>query len=220
MLKKTVSLVIFCIILFSSLSFSLSAANYELDTDSASVGAYYLYNFENSLCMAEYGADDVISPSATVKMMTACIALESGVDMDKLITVTGEMLDGVSGRKMYLQAGDRLTFLDLIYATVCGGYNDAAAVLALSVSPSLSDFIDKMNSKAKDLDMTATCYSNVTGMDDIGMQTCLLDIIKLSNYLIKNETFVDISSTVSYKLSDSATCGTKTVSNRSPLVAS
>lgn len=220
MLKKTVSLVIFCIILFSSLSFFLSAADYELADDDASVGAYYLYNYENGLCMAEHGTDDMISPSATVKMMTACVALESGIDTSNTVTVTSEMIDGVSGRKMYLKAGDRLTFLDLIYATVCGGYNDAATALALSVSPSLSDFIDKMNAKAKELDMTATYYSNVTGMDETGMLTCALDVIKLSNYLIKNETFIAVSSTVSYKLSDSATCDTKTISNRSSLVAS
>ena len=219
MLKKIVSFMIFFVVLFSSLFFSASA-NYTLNSNGSDVDSYYLYNFENNLYMAEYGVETIIAPSATVKMMTACVALEAGIDTGKVITVNSDMLDGVTGRTMNLKAGDRLTVLDLLYATVCGGYNDASQSLAFAVSGSLSDFIAKMNEKASQLDMTATNYLNVTGMDEAGMHTCVLDIIKLAKHLAKNDTFVNISSASTYKLSDIATCDKKTISNRSSLLSS
>ena len=97
--------------------------------------------------MAEGNSADLISPSSTVKIMTACIALETDIPRDKVITVTSEMLDGVVGRNMRLDVGDRVTYDDLLYATVCGGYNDAAHALALTVSGSITEFVDLMNEK-------------------------------------------------------------------------
>lgn len=219
-MKKAVAFIILSVLLFSSLQLFAFAESFVPNTDDGSAEVLYLYNFENSLTMASVGLDGIISPSATVKMMTACIALESGIDREMSITVTKEMLDGIVGRKMNLKAGDRLSVLDLLYATVCGGYNDAAAVLALSVSSSLSDFIDKMNEKARELDMSMTSYSNVTGLDQTGAQTCGEDLVKLAKYMILNEEYLEISSAVSYTLSSSAKCDTKKIYNRSSLPAS
>ena len=219
MLKKTLLFVLFCAFLFSSFSYFAFADDFTPSDSETSVGAYYLYNYENNMFMAERATDEIIYPSATAKMMTACIALESGVDLQRMISVTGEMLDGVVGRKMHLKAGDKLTFEDLLYATVCGGYNDAATVLALSVSPTLDAFIEKMNEKAAKLGMSATCYKNVTGIDESGMYTCVEDIIKLSNHMISNPEYVKISSTAYYSFSKNSSCGTASVSNRSGMLS-
>ena len=142
-MKKSVSLLIFFIILLSSFSFTAQAeTSFYPDKNGAEIASYYLYNIENNYYMAEHEAGKIVSPSATAKMMTACIALESDTDLDKTVTVTEAMLEGVSGRKMGLKAGDRLSFLDLLYATVCGGYNDASQVLAYAVTGDVSKFIE------------------------------------------------------------------------------
>ena len=185
MIRKMVAFVIIAVVLFSS--FSMSAVAFELDYDEASADGYYLYNFEYDLVMAQDGIDLPISPSSTVKIMTACVALESGISVDKTVTITSEMIKGVTGRFMGLKAGEKLTVEDLLYATVCGGFNDAAQALAIATCGSMTEFIEKMNSKAKELGMTATRYENVTGMYHSEMVTTIGDIAILAKYMSKNE---------------------------------
>lgn len=218
MLRKIITLVITAWILFSL--FILPCSAYTLNDIKASVGGYYLYNIENHLVMAEKNTTDIISPSSTVKIMTACIAMEFETNKDRVITITKPMIDGISGRRMYLEVGDRLTFEDLLFATLCGGYNDAAQALALSIGITLNDFVDRMNEKAVSLGMNNTKYTNVTGIHETSMVTTVEDIGILARYMALNQEFIDICSTKSYRLSASATCEYKVVSNRSSILAS
>lgn len=218
MLRKIITAVIFTAILFSSFSFGANA--YSVDEEDASIESYYLYNFENDLVMAEKDIDKVISSSSTVKIMTVCVALESDIPMNTFITITQSMISGISGRFMGLRVGDKLTFEDLLYATVCASFNDAAQALALSISPSLDDFVVKMNQKAQALGMSSTVYADVTGIASEENKTTVSDLIKLARYMSQNEEFLKISSTKSHKLSVMATCDYTTISNRSSLLTS
>jgi D-alanyl-D-alanine carboxypeptidase len=169
--------------------------------------------------MASENCDKRISPSSTAKIMTACIVLESGINLQKEITVTANMIKDVVGRTMLLKEGDVLTVEDLLYAMICGGYNDATHILALNISPVLYKFTEKMNEKAQELHMDNTHYVNPTGMTKDGMYTTVNDIAKLAKYMINNELFVNICSTKYYKLSDKAICDYKTITNRSSLLS-
>ncbi len=217
MLKKVIIFSVLSIILFSS--FSLYSFAFELDESNATVDGYYLYDISHSILMANDNCDKKISPSSTVKIMAACVVLESGIDLQQEITVTESMLREVSGRSMYLKEGDILTIEDLLYAMLCGGYNDATHILALTIYPAIYKFTEKMNEKATALGMNDTHYLNPTGIDGVGMYTTINDISKLAKYMAQNELFVNICSTKYYKLSEKATCDYRTITNRSSLVS-
>lgn len=131
MLRKVIILFIISTILFSL--FSIPIFSFELDKSEAHVDGYYLFDIKNNLIMAEENIDKIISPSSSVKIMTACIVLESGLDFNLEIEITKKMLQNVSGRNMELKEGDKLTTNDLIHAMLCGGFNDATVALALTV---------------------------------------------------------------------------------------
>lgn len=193
---------------------------YELDESDTQAGAYYLYNIENGAVLAEKNADGAISPSSTAKIMTACIALESGIGEDTVVTVSSAMLSASSGRTMGLKVGDRLTVSDLLYAVVCGGYNDASLVLALSVCDSVEEFVELMNKKAEELGMSSSEYVNPTGLESSGMTTTAADTAILAEYMSENARFVEIGSTKSHTLSSVSTCSKATIANRSSILAS
>ena len=216
MLKKVIIFTILSAIMFSS--FSLYSFAFNLDKSEASADGYYLYDTNHNILMAEDNCDKRISPSSTVKIMSACIVLESRIDLQQEITVTESMIKEVSGRSMYLKNGDKLTVEDLLYAMLCGGYNDATHILALTIYPAIYKFTEKMNEKAKLLGMNDTHYLNPTGIDSVGMHTTINDIAKLAKYMAQNELFVTICSTRYYKLSEKATCNYKTITNRSSLI--
>ena len=216
MLKKVTILTVLILILFSS--FSFFAYSLESTYTEDNVESYYLYDLTHDFLMESKNTNLRISPSSTVKIMSACVVLESGIDLNQEIQITSEMIKNVSGRSMFLKTGDLLTVNDLLYAMLIGGYNDATNILALAVSPSLYQFTDKMNRKAKELGMDNTNYVNPTGIDSDGVYSTTEDIAKLTKYMIQNQVFVNICSTESYKLSDKAICDYKTITNRSSLL--
>lgn len=216
MLKKVLIFAILSFILFSSFSFTTNA--FDIGSSDGTVEAYYLFDTNHNLLMVSENADTLISPSSTTKIMTACIVLESNIDINQEITVTKKMLSNISGRKMFLNEGDILTVEDLLYAMLCGGYNDATQILALTISQTLNDFTKKMNEKAISLGMKNTKYLNPSGVDQSGMYTTVNDISKLVKHMANNQFFLDICSTKSYKLSTNSVCNSAIITNRSALI--
>ena len=217
MLRKIILLFIISAILFSL--FSMPIFSFDIDKSEASVDSYYLFDIKNTLIMAEESIDKIIAPSSSVKIMTACIVLESGLDFNREIEITSRMIQNVSGRNMELKEGDKLTANDLLYAMLCGGFNDATVALALTVSPSLYEFVTLMNEKAELLQMTSTHYVNVTGIEATAAKTTVKDLSILAKYMSKNDKFVEICSTKSYRFSDNATSKYTSVNNRSTLLS-
>lgn len=218
MLHKIITFVLFMSVIFSLCFIPVNA--YELQTGDITADAYYLYNFENGMVMAESNIDSLVFPSSTVKIMSACIALESKIDPDTVITVEDYMVKSVSGTRMGLESGDKLTFRDLLYAMVCRGYNDATHVIAYVVSGNIDNFVEKMNEKATSLNMRNTKYLNPTGISQNGMATTISDMAILVEYMAKNQEYVEMTSTKSYKMSEVSNCGIKNINNRSTLLSS
>ena len=136
----------------------------------------YLYNFENDAVLYEMNPDERIYPASTVKLMTGILAMEAlGDTPDRTITVTAEMLNKVVGNNMGLKAGEVVTVKDMLYGLLLNGANDAAQVLAVTVSGSVSDFVDAMNEKAQYLGAYNTFYTNPTGMHSDAMITTVSD---------------------------------------------
>ena len=202
MLKKVILFTILSAILFSS--FSIFAFAYQLNEGNASVEGYYLYNIENDLVMAQKNISKQLNASSTVKFMSACIALESGIPMDQTITISKPMLDGVSGRFMGLKDGDKMSFGDLLYSMICASFNDATHAIAYTVAGSLERFVDMMNHKAQDLQMSSTLYTDATGMSSAS-KTSISDILRLVEHMLLKEEYIKIASTKTYTLSSLAT---------------
>ena len=152
-----------------------------IDTDSGDI--IYELNSNKRLPMA-----------STTKIMTAIVALESGVPLDKIITVTKEMT-GADGTSIYLYEKERFTLIDLIYALLLNSANDSAEAIAISVAGSIDKFAVMMNEKVKELNLKDTNFTNPHGLDNEMHYTTAYDLAKIAAYSLENETFVEIAST-------------------------
>lgn len=216
MLRRIIVFTFLSILLFSSSSFFVSA--FFLNEEEVSVESYYLYNFENDLVMAQKDINKTLNASSTVKIMSACVALEAGIPMNEVITISKAMLEGVSGRFMGLRVGDKMTFEDLLYSMICASFNDATHALACAVAGSTNEFVDMMNNKAIELGMSHTLYTDPTGISSTS-KTSVSDIVKLVEYMINNDQYIKITSSKTYDLSHLATCDYNRISNRSALIS-
>ena len=224
---KRISVRITCLLLvlfliIPSLAANASASAYSDGLpDLSGAESVYFANLDSGKLLAKKDAGGRIAPASTVKIMTGLIAIEHFKDSpDSLVTVTDAMLSAASGTSMRLAAGDVLTAYDLIYGVLCGGFNDAAHVLAHAVSGSAGAFVKLMNDTAKELGMTDTNYVNPTGYDSSAAYTTLNDVVILAKNAAENETYIEISSAPSKRVSFENGKEDFLMNNRNALISS
>ena len=134
----------------------------------------------------EENAHETMYPASITKLMTALLvaeAIEAGqFTMDTVVTVPDNAFEGLSkdGSTQNIKAGERLTVKDLFYCLLVASANEAANILALQVSGSLSAFVDQMNQKAADLGCEGTHFANPHGLHDPDHYTTAWDLYLLA----------------------------------------
>ena len=145
------------------------------------VDAAYVYNLESGTVVCTKNPEKLIYPASTAKLMSAYVALWRLSDrLSEKVTITTDMISGVSGTRYGLSDGETVTIRDLFYIAFTGCYNDAVTVLAKLAAGDLTSFIALMNSTAAELGMTNTHYTNPTGMHDRLMRTTVADVCRLA----------------------------------------
>ncbi|MGM9632120.1 MAG: D-alanyl-D-alanine carboxypeptidase family protein [Eubacteriales bacterium] len=132
--------------------------------------------------------------ASTTKIMTAIVALESGIPLDTIISVPREAT-GIEGSSIYMQEGEKITFEALLYALLLSSANDASVAIAITVAESLDDFVSLMNEKSARLGLSDTHFTNPHGLYDEEHYSTAHDLARLMAYCMKNETFAKITST-------------------------
>lgn len=140
--------------------------------------------------------EDVKSAMAsTTKIMTTIVILEK-VDLNETVTVSAKA-GGTGGSRLGLKRGDKASVKDLLYGLMLRSGNDAAVALAEHVGGSVKGFAELMNEKASELGLTNTHFVTPHGLDDANHYTTALELAKLTDYAMDNETFAKIVGTKS-----------------------
>lgn len=140
--------------------------------------------------------EDVKSAMAsTTKIMTTIVILEK-TDLDETVTVSAKA-GGTGGSRLGLKRGDKASVRDLLYGLMLRSGNDAAVALAEHVGGSVKGFAELMNEKASELGLTNTHFVTPHGLDDANHYTTALELAKLTDYAMDNETFAKIVGTKS-----------------------
>ena len=150
--------------------------------------------------------------ASITKIMTAIVALDSGVPLDSTVTVSQEAAS-VGESSASLWAGDTLTLEAALAGLMIPSGNDAAIAIAETLGEGMKTddsqtaneaFVAAMNAKAAELGMTETLFSNPHGLDigayDNEMYSCARDVALMSAYAMGNETFRSIVSKESARI--------------------
>ena len=139
--------------------------------------------------------NEALPPASVTKIMTLLLVAEEmekgNIKLDDRVLISAEAAS-MGGSQIFLKEGEEFTVLDLIKSTVIASANDAAYALAELVCGSESAFVDRMNQRAKKLNMVNTLFENVTGLDDDTEKhlTSANDIAIMSRELIKYEAIM------------------------------
>lgn len=220
---RVLCLLLVCAFLLSLAALGVGASSFEEGLpDLRMAKNVYFENIDTKTVIVAKDAHSKISPASTVKILTGLIAIEHfEKNPDEMLSVSDKIPTSYSGSYLGLLPGDEIRAIDLIYATVCGGYNDAAYALACAVSGTPAEFVKLMNKRLEALGAKDTFYTNPTGMDDEKMHTTLADTAKIAKAAAANETYMEVSSAVARKVSyiSQNTVEEFTVNNRNSLIS-
>lgn len=205
-----VMLMVFCCALVISAGAVLASAQtipLPEPPELSGVTAYCFYNLSSDMQIAsqEDSLELDLSCTASAKIMTGLLCCERlGGRIDEYIQITSDMLMGVSGQVYGFKAGESVKIYDLLYAAICGSYNDAAYILACVIGGSSSEFVTLMNKRAHELGATKTNYTNPIGYpSSTSMVTTAANTAKIAAAAYKNPLYMEICSTYRYTMSDS-----------------
>lgn len=169
----------------------------------------------------ERASRDPVAIASLTKVMTALLVLERDGDrLDRLVRVDGA---AVFGRRDYgasstlgLRAGERVSVGGLLGGLLLGSANDAAEALAIDAAGGVRAFVDRMNTRARELGMRRTSFASPHGLDDRGRSTAE-DLALLVRAAWRQRTFVRLASRRTLTI-ESVGGGTRRIQNRNALL--
>ncbi|MGI6109324.1 MAG: D-alanyl-D-alanine carboxypeptidase family protein [Eubacteriaceae bacterium] len=167
--------------------------------------------------LASQNENDQFYPASTTKLMTALVMMDQvGDSLDTTITVGDEVSQfGYESSTAGLEAGQSLSYKDLLYAMLLPSGNDAAETIAVNIGKKLmgsdkaktaswqdavSAFVEEMNNKAKELGMTGTHFANPHGLYADDHYSTPSDFAKLGAAAFANDDIKTAASTKKYTI--------------------
>ena len=165
------------VILATTFSVSSTIISYA-DNENLSSKSAVLIDFNSGKTLFEKDADKHLPIASMVKMMTILLTLDEmdkgNIKEDTLIT-TSERASSMGGSQVFIDPYEEYRADDLLKSVIMASANDASVALAEFISGSEESFVDKMNTKAKEIGMKNTHYVNSTGLPAPEQYSCARD---------------------------------------------
>ena len=179
---------IFLIIAF----FNLFSQNPSLGSFDINAKTAILQDYLSGEILYEKDPDLSIYPASMTKIMTSIIAFdlinrgELSLDEKFIISENAWRLSQSGYSSMFIMVNDEVTVEELLKGIIIVSGNDACVALAEGIAGSEEEFAVMMTSKAKEIGMENTNFSNSSGINDPDNYSTVRDILIMSKYLIKN----------------------------------
>ena len=173
----------------------------ELPVDITADSAILVKKDNNEIIYSKNIDKQEIMASLT-KIMTAYTVITRVSDLNERITINENDLRGLEGFTVVgLQAGDRVTYRDLLYGLILHSGADCAQALALHVAGSKEAFKELMAADINELGLTKTQFVDSYGGSDYNVSTAR-EMYLLLDTALQNENFKKIFCTNRYTLSN------------------
>jgi D-alanyl-D-alanine endopeptidase (penicillin-binding protein 7) len=156
-------------------------------------------------------------PIASItKLMTALVFLEANPDWNQQLTIVQN--DKVNGGRVVFKPGEVVNLRDLFRVALIGSVNSAAEALAEATEMSYEEFINRMNTKAQELDMTEAIFIEPTGIQP-GNQATAMNVALLLRAALEEELIREVLTTDRYSFT-SVTGQVHVIDNTNKLLGS
>ena len=157
-----------------------------------SAKAQILYEANTGQVIFSQNAELKLPMASVTKVMSLLLwaeDIESGkLSLDDSVKASA-YASAAEGSVIWLSAGETLSAAELLEAVIVSSANDACIALAEHSAGSEAQFVKRMNSRAAELGMSGTRYTNCVGFDDSGHYTTARDVAIVTAELMRHEVF-------------------------------
>lgn len=212
--KRLVLAVLCCLMILAAARPARAEGELQLASQTA-----VLMDADTGVVLYEKNMHDTMYPASITKIMTAMLAIQH-LEPEQVLTVSQTAVNAVprTSSHISLQAGERLTVRDALYAIGMESANDAANVLAEAVSGSLEAFAEEMTRQAQALGAMNTHFANANGLPDSQHFTTAYDMALITAAALKQEGLATYFSTVNYTFPATNLSPARSFSNKDRLL--
>ena len=205
-------------ILFTNLNI-VYAANNDADAPEITSGAAILIDNKTNRILYDKNASERMFPASTTKIMTAILVLEN-CELNEIVTASYDALMNIPEGYVTaeIQGEEQFTVEQLLEMLLVLSANDAANVLAEYVGGSIESFVSMMNTKANELELTDTHFTNPYGLQEDNHYTTAYDLAKIMQYCIQNDDFRRIAGSVSCSIPATNKSGVRSYTSTNQLI--
>ena len=128
-----------------------------------------------------------LRPASVTKVMSILLIMESldsgQIKLEDKVPCS-ENARSMGGSQIWLNETETLTVNEMLKAMCVVSANDCTVAMAEFLAGSQEAFVEKMNTRAKELGMNDTCFKNCHGIDEDGHVTSSYDIALMSRELL------------------------------------
>lgn len=139
----------------------------------------YVVDQNSSEVLFEKNSDVALPIASITKLMTGLIVVESGLNLDEVITITDADVDKLKFSSSRVPVGTRMTRGNLLHIALMSSENRAAAALGRNYPGGITAFVAAMNAKAAELGMNDTHYVDSSGLSSQNVSSAR-DLAKLA----------------------------------------
>jgi len=157
---------------------------YEPPVPDIAVQHYFVADIANDTVLAASDLDEVVPIASLTKLMTAVIAAEE-LQLDQRVFVTSPNF--VTSLVPRLSNRSSVSMYSLLQLLLVESSNEAAEVIAAELGR--PEFIDAMNTKARQIGMLNTTFADPSGLN-AGNVSTVEDLYRLTQYIYDNRRFI------------------------------
>jgi len=181
------NIIIFVLFIISLSSLQLKASDFDIKARTV-----ILQDYLSGEILYEKNADLSIFPASMTKIMTTIVAFELltkgelNLEDKFFVSENAWRLSEAGYSSMFIMVGDEISVENLLKGIIVSSGNDACIALAEGIAGTEEEFAVMMTSKAKEIGMENTNFSNSSGINSPNNLSTVRDILIMSNYLIRN----------------------------------
>ncbi|MGI5958068.1 MAG: D-alanyl-D-alanine carboxypeptidase family protein [Massiliimalia sp.] len=211
--KKFVAFTLIVLMLTSFFVPTVAAAvTYEPENTQISCESAYMVNLDTDTPIYAKNEDEMLCPASLTKIMTATLVLESLSEeqlQTKIPCPESIMNDpywvNASASISGFVAGEEVRIIDLLYALILQSACEIGDVLGDYVGREIyggdiQTFIDKMNTRAKELGCENTHFVNTHGLHDDNQYSTAYDLYLITKNALEYPLFREIAGTAVYEV--------------------
>ncbi|QIL79781.1 peptidase S11 [Diaphorobacter sp. HDW4A] len=141
----------------------------------------------------------VLPIASLTKLMTGLLVSEARLDMNESITITQDDVDTEKFSRSRLSVGTTLSRGELLHLALMSSENRAAHALGRTYPGGLAVFVEKMNSKARQIGMRSTHYVEPTGLSSSN-QASARDLAQLVSVAHNDPLLRELTTSPSYEV--------------------